>query len=58
MMRIVLLIYLRGEFLTKEAFINVHADATGEKVEKMAADDIVSTYSKMLMVTRLLRSDI
>ena len=36
-----------GEFLTKEAFINVHADATGEKVEKMAADDIVSTYSKM-----------
>ncbi len=48
MMRIVLLIYLRGEFLTKEAFINVHADATGEKVEKMAADDIVSTYSKIL----------
>ena len=36
-----------GEFLTKEAFINVHADATGEKVEKMAAYDIVSTYSKM-----------
>ena len=35
-----------GEFLTKDAFINVHADATGEKVEKMAADDIVSTYSK------------
>lgn len=36
-----------GEFLTKEAFINVHSDVTGEKVSKMAADDIVSTYSKM-----------
>jgi len=35
-----------GTFIVK-AFINVHADATGEKVEKMAADDIVSTYSKM-----------
>ncbi len=35
-----------GEYLTKDAFINVHEDATGEKVEKMAADDIVSTYSK------------
>lgn len=36
-----------GEFLTKEAFVNAHADATGEKVEKIAADDTITTFGKM-----------
>ena len=36
-----------GEFLTKEAFINAHADVTGEKVEAIAAEDTITTYGKM-----------
>ena len=44
-----------GEFLTKEAFINVHADATGEKVEKMAKQMTLSQHIARCLVTRLLR---
>lgn len=36
-----------GEFLTKDAFINAHADVTGEKVEAIGAEDTITTYGKM-----------
>ena len=46
-----------GEFLTKEAFINVHADATGEKLKRWQQMTLSQHIARCLVI-RLLRSDI